>query len=1011
LAFGDPLKEPGFDPQQVSRDFRRFGQYELIEEIGRGGMGVVYKARQVSLDRLVAIKMVLHGPFSTEEFIQRFKLEAQASAALRHPNIVSIYEVGQEDGQHYFSMEYIEGSSLAEMAREKPLRARQAAMLVKTLSVAMQYAHEKGVLHRDLKPSNVLVDSSSEPRILDFGLAKLLQTDSELTLSGQALGSPPYMAPEQACGRRTQAGPPTDVYSLGAILYYLITSRPPFQAETLQEILSQVQSAEPVPPGRLNPSLPVDLQTICLKCMHKDPTHRYPSAQALANDLDRFLTNKPIIARPVSLLEQLTLWCQRHPVPTLLSGLLLAAICFGVLGILWEWRQAATYARGESRQRQLAEVSAAKTRTHLYAADISLSAQALNRGEYGLARRTLSALRPQTGQIDLRGFEWSYLWNLCRGTELAVLTGHTWIVTSMAFSPDGRWLASGAQDGTARIWDTGGHRLVHTLNATEGAVWSIAFTPDGKLLMTAGNLGGVKFWDTNRWLEAATFNGQLAALSSTVSIAAISESSPLYWEAAGTVSLWDYRENRKLQEFAQPARAVALAPNDAVVAGAGAASGVYVWDAHSGALLRSLPTDKPVWSLAFSPGGDRLLTAGWSPDLLIWDLRGINPPVHLQGHLRTVWSGAFTPDGSSIVSVGSDQTIRFWDSSKLTLNSLLRGHENEVWCLAISPDGKQLATGGKDQTVRLWPTRPTPPSPDLQNDNANRPLFSPDGKQLLTLSTTNGKERREIWDLASGSRVAFYEYSTRTGFSPDGKGLLQFNATDGALERVNSNGAQSGIVKLEAFPTGIGSFERSGFAPDYRWFFGIDSGGIIRVWNSDDGKQVCSVRGPTPPIRTAILSSKAAYLAVSVERENIVHLYPIRSGADLKLQGHRDFVSGLAFSPDATVLASGSVDGTIRLWDTGSGKLSAQLPGHLEETTDLAFSPDGRTLASLAHGDALKLWHLATLRELMSIEFPEAGYFLHFSPDGSRLACTTSHNSVRILEAPMPQAEELSAAE
>ncbi len=451
LGFLSSAEEETSDSSDRAPKPHRFGRYELLEEIGRGGMGVVYKARQLGLGRMVAVKMILHGPFSSEQFVQRFQLEAQAAAALHHPNIVAIYEVGQQDGQHYFSMEYLEGQSLADLAQEKPVSPKQAADYLKTVAQAMHYAHEQGVLHRDLKPSNVLIDMWNEPRILDFGLAKLLETDTQLTISGQTLGSPNYMAPEQAGGKPDGVGAQADIYSLGAILYYLLTGVPPFRAETLQEVLTQLQSVEPVAPHRLNPGVPVDLQTICLKCLHKEPARRYATARLLAEDLARFLANEPILARPASAAQKGFLWCRRHPIPAVLSGLLIAALLLGLAGILWQWRRAELFARGETQQRQLAEASANEMRKNLYAADIALASQALQRGEYGLARRTLAALRPKPGQQDWRGFEWRYLDAQCKGDELATLAGHTWIVTCTAFSPGGRLLASGSQDGTTKI--------------------------------------------------------------------------------------------------------------------------------------------------------------------------------------------------------------------------------------------------------------------------------------------------------------------------------------------------------------------------------------------------------------------------------------------------------------------------------------------------------------------------------------------------------------------------------
>src|SRR5256714_11936806 len=280
---------------------KRFADYELIEEIARGGMGVVYKARQISLDRIVAVKMILFGSFAGAASVQRFQNEARAIASLRHPNIVAVHEVGEQEGQPYFSMDYVEGQSLAQVISDVRFAIsdfKRTAGWVEQIAKAIHYAHQRGILHRDLKPSNVLIDASGEPHITDFGLAKNLKGDSELTLTGQALGSPCFIPPEQAAGRHGEVGPASDVYSLGAILYHLLTGRPPFVAETLTETLQQVVNSEPASPRLLNPRVPRDLETICLKCLNKEPHRRYRSAQGLAEDLQHWLADGPILARP-----------------------------------------------------------------------------------------------------------------------------------------------------------------------------------------------------------------------------------------------------------------------------------------------------------------------------------------------------------------------------------------------------------------------------------------------------------------------------------------------------------------------------------------------------------------------------------------------------------------------------------------------------------------------------------------------------------------------------------------
>jgi serine/threonine protein kinase len=303
-----------------STTVRYFGDYELLEEIARGGMGIVYRARQVSLDRVVAVKMLLSGPLSSPELVKRFRAEASAAASLLHPNIVAIHEVGVHQGLQYFAMDFVEGQSLAKLLGNGPLPAKRAAAYLKTIAEAIHYAHERGLLHRDLKPSNVLIDSSDQPRVTDFGLARRLEGDSELTLSGQVLGSPNYMPPEQAEAKRGQLSRRSDVYALGAMLYHVLTGRPPFVGETISDTLGQVINSEPVSPRLLNPSVPRDLETLCLKCLEKEPAKRYPTAQALVDELSRFLRNEPIEARPISPLEKMWRGCRRKPALTGLSA-------------------------------------------------------------------------------------------------------------------------------------------------------------------------------------------------------------------------------------------------------------------------------------------------------------------------------------------------------------------------------------------------------------------------------------------------------------------------------------------------------------------------------------------------------------------------------------------------------------------------------------------------------------------------------------------------------------------
>lgn len=335
-AFHETPASTTINPEAGVR-LQYFGDYELLEEIARGGMGVVWKARQTSLRREVAVKMIRAGALASTDEVQRFLREAEAAANLQHPNIVAIHEVGEHGGQHYFSMDYVAGRDLGALVRTGPLPAQRAARYVKIIAEAIHFAHQRGTLHRDLKPQNVLIDEADQPRITDFGLAKIVDHDSRLTQTGVVMGSPSYMPPEQAAGRHADIGPHSDVYALGAMLYELLTGRPPFGAATAVATLRQVLDADPVPPRRLQADIPRDLETICLKCLEKMPAARYASARALAEELGRFLQGEPILARPAGTLRKAVSWSRRHPGVLAAAATLLAiALAFGSFYLIEE---------------------------------------------------------------------------------------------------------------------------------------------------------------------------------------------------------------------------------------------------------------------------------------------------------------------------------------------------------------------------------------------------------------------------------------------------------------------------------------------------------------------------------------------------------------------------------------------------------------------------------------------------------------------------------------------------
>jgi len=473
----------------------RFGDYELLEEIARGGMGVVYRARQISLNRTVALKMILSGQFASKQEVLRFRAEAEAAANLRHPNIVAIHETGEQEGRHYFSMEFVQGRNLSEIAAEGPLPARRAAQYARIVAEAIHYAHEQGVLHRDLKPSNVLIDENDQPRITDFGLAKRARGDFGLTVTGQLLGSPNFMPPEQTSGKSGKVGPASDVYGLGAIVYHLLTGRPPFQAETIEDVLRQLHEAEPVAPRLLNPSIPRDLETIYLNCLEKDPAKRYESARDLADELGRFLRDEPIQARPVSAPEKIWRWCRRKPVVASLIILLHVVGAVGLAGILWQWRLV------ESKKEEL--------ETNLYFNQVALAhrestAEPSNVKE---AEKLLDECLPR-----FRNWEWHYLKRRRYSEPLVLPDPESKGVHCVSFSSDGRYLASGGAGGKVRIWELAGAKVVQTILGHTGFVASVAFSLGNPAwVASAGSDRQLVLWN---WGTGAKFTPGLRRLFS-----------------------------------------------------------------------------------------------------------------------------------------------------------------------------------------------------------------------------------------------------------------------------------------------------------------------------------------------------------------------------------------------------------------------------------------------------------------------------------------------------------------
>lgn len=941
---------------------RMFGNFELMGELGRGGSGVVYRARQVALGREVAIKFLLDGAFAGEESIARFKAEAAAAAELRHPHIVTIHEVGQVEGHHYFSMELVQGQTLAAVVRDGPLPAMRAAAYVQRIAEAVGFAHCRGVLHRDLKPSNILLDEQDQPRVSDFGLAKRTGDPAGLTGTGQVLGTPAYMSPEQAQGgQKRPVDERSDIYSLGAILYHLLSGRAPFTGDSPTAVLRQVCESEPVGPRLLNPSVPRDLETICLQSLSKDPARRYPTAGAMAEDLGRFIRGECVLARRQGWLEKGVRWCRRRPA---------LALALGGIGVLMG---AVVLISVQSARR--VERLRLGSLTNLYASDLRLAQHVIQNHRFGSAKALLDRHCPIAGDPDLRGFEWRHLHAVCASQEAATLGTHGAQVQRMALSPDGRWVATVSTD--LRVWDVATRQMVLSKPLGEYG-WALGFSPDSREVLVVDAVGtGSRFAVGS---GAALGRFQLDGKRAMAVAWAPSAKGPGLLAAGGLIGLdlstGEGRPMGGLPTTLSRAFVTADAGQAALILGRAETA---VWDLERSVEVARFQLPRPARAVVWLPAQQRLVAGDLTGALHVWNRDGREPFRSFPAHRGMVECLAISPDGTRLASAGADQLIRLWNTATWQPAGRLQGHEAFVFGLCFGKDGKTLYSGDRLGTVKEWKVDDAEGEPALSFGASG--FLSMDGRRLLRLDPG---DRLSVCDPVQPKRV-LADVPWNSGWIPvpSAVGILA-RAADGGLRRYATNGVWTAVGSLRIGSPGVTAASADGrfvcHRPD-----GTASCSVIEV---EGGREV--IRFDDDPSWLAPTFSADGGTFCVGSSGGRVRVHDLPSG---RLRGtipaHHGYAYACDLSRDGTRLATAGFDGVVRLWSTETMAMQGEFRSAMESFWSVALSPDGRRIAAGTGESSVVVWDVPSGLEVATLGmgeplFPVEG-LLRFTPDGSTL--------------------------
>jgi WD40 repeat protein/serine/threonine protein kinase len=1046
-----PFSESGNagDVRGAALKIRRF---EILDEIGRGGHGVVFRANDRVLRRLVALKLPRPEVLRSKEMRRRFVAEAQVVAALDHPNIIKVYDAGFESAVCYIAQELCNGPSLAKWLTEQPAKipADVAAWVLLGLARGLEHAHRQNVLHRDLKPANVLLkphfgDSPDEvleglsdpgmsgifkvfpytPKLGDFGICKAFDFDTEMTgtRTGLVLGTASYMAPEQAVGTASELGPQSDIYSLGAILYEMLTGQPPFRGMSSADVLKQVLVDPPVSVRATRRDVPAELDAICLKCLEKLPTERYATAAELADDLHRFLAGEPVRAPRKSFLYRFarTIGLPKRSIRLsfALSGWVLVLLMLGL------------YLRAPKGTRDWADASVAGSEAAVMADVHSAfnlwheNAERLrdnpNVGDEMTA--LLERHKPKPGDVDRRGFGWHYAWRLCHPAEsvgtlnrIATFKAHPSDVFFVAFSRDGSRFATAGGDGTARVWNAKTREPICVCKGHKGDVNWVDFSVDQRLLATASEDHDVKIWDAATGKELFTLPGHrsevVAVRFSPVGNVIVSG------DHQGMLNLWDLTTRKLIKSVPAHAKRIeslAWGMNGYMLASVGNDNTIRLWE-MPGMVSRSERETTESQCASFSPVAN-LIACGGGGTIHIDDVHSGGCYATFSDHFDHIESIAFSPDGRQLASCDGHGLLRLWDvaSRRGWQAAPIRRHTQPngevvgvgLWCVAYSPDGTQLVTSARDGVVDVWDASNTPQWTTVtrcESAQSAIPLaFSPDGKQLAVARrcTKHVDDRLQIWDVSLAQSKLVRDFPGVTGhaacFSRNGKQLVV--GMPGKVEVFDPHTGESRL-KIPLAGETVASFVTFDAHGSLVVLENGAKNSAIDVFDPETGTKLRSI---TDPYFAASgvhesgfsVSADGNLSAVAARGSQLTALCQISAGSLLPNRlGERGGTGALQFSPVGNLLAIGSCGG-VELWDPQTGKEQAFLSGLGRDVGPLAFSADGRLLIVVSRQlRAVQLWDVKDRNPLFTLPLPAdaaahaADWHLAVAPDGKQIACS-----------------------